>query len=489
MAHIVLRQIRLLAVLAVLAAVVSGHSDVNAQQPVKGDDPPALTRTMQALLADREPAVESAPQAATPCVSGFAGAYPCQFVDLLAYMPLTAFSAGSGNDNWGWTDPTTGKEYALMGLNNGTGFVDISNPESPLYLGKLPTHTSNSSWRDIKVYANHAFIVSEASGHGMQVFDLTQLRTVANPPVTFAETAHYNQFGNAHNIVINEQSGFAYAVGTGTCNGGLHMVNIQTPASPANAGCFSADGYTHDAQCVNYSGPDPDHQGKEICFASNEDTLTIVDVTVKTNPVQISRTGYANVSYTHQAWIDESQTYLLLDDELDEQSYGFNTRTRIFNISNLDAPQFIDYYSGTTPAIDHNLYIKDGYAYLANYRAGLQILNLSGIATGDLSQTAYFDIYPANNNANFNGAWSNYPYFASGVVIVSGIEQGLFILRPVTAATCLDFNASGVVDVSDISRVTAAWGTNNPLYDFNRNGPVDVEDIATAGAAWETPCN
>src|SRR5690606_20218176 len=89
--------------------------------------------------------------------------------------------ASGGNDIWGWTDPETEKEYALMGLNNGTAFVDVSDPVNPVYLGKLPTHTQSSLWRDIKVYADHAFVVSEASGHGMQVFDLTRLRGVTSP--------------------------------------------------------------------------------------------------------------------------------------------------------------------------------------------------------------------------------------------------------------------------------------------------------------------
>ena len=47
----------------------------------------------------------------------------------------------SGNDNWGWTDPETGKEYVLCGLDDGTAFIDISNPEEPFFLGKLLTAT------------------------------------------------------------------------------------------------------------------------------------------------------------------------------------------------------------------------------------------------------------------------------------------------------------------------------------------------------------
>ena len=49
-----------------------------------------------------------------------------------------------------------------------------------------------------------------------------------------------------------------------------------------------------------YSGPDTDYQGHEICFNYNEDTLTIVDVTDKSNMKMISRTGYEGAKYTHQ---------------------------------------------------------------------------------------------------------------------------------------------------------------------------------------------
>ncbi|MCB0238263.1 MAG: choice-of-anchor B family protein, partial [Anaerolineae bacterium] len=159
-----------------------------------------------------------------------------------------------------------------------------------------------------------------------------------------------------------------------------------------------------------------------------------------------------------------------------------------WDISDLDSPQLLGFYAGSTAAIDHNLYIKDGYAYEANYRAGLQILDLSGMASARLSQVGYFDIYPANNNANFNGAWSVYPYFASGVVIISGIEQGLFIVRPHLPTPCYDFNGSGTVDIGDITLVTAAWGTDNTLYDFNGNGTVDVDDIQTIALTWENAC-
>lgn len=366
---------------------------------------------------------------AVPCVGGSAAGYPCLNVDLLAFVPLAAIGGGSGNDLWGWTG-CGDREFALMGRSTGTSFIEITDPESPVYLGDLPTHTSESSWRDLKTYADHAFIVSEADAHGMQVFDLSQLCSVASPPVTFTETAHYDDFGSAHNVVVNTDTGYAYGVGTDTCSGGLHMVDVTNPATPTFAGCFSADGYTHDAQCVTYHGPDTNHSGREICFNANEDTLTIVDVTTKANPIQLSRTGYTGAEYAHQGWLTEDHRYFLLDDELDELTFGHNTRTRVFDVTDLDAPTVVGYHDGTTPAIDHNLYVRGSYVYEANYRAGLRILRIIDIGTATMTEVAFFDTYPADDNTSFAGAWSVYPYFDSGVAIVSGIGEGLFVVAP-----------------------------------------------------------
>jgi choice-of-anchor B domain-containing protein len=366
------------------------------------------------------------------CGAGKAGPFPCSGVSLKAYMPLSAIGGGEGNDCWGWTDPQTGREYAVMGKTTGTAFVDIGDPNRPVYLGDLPSHQRDRQfavWRDIKVYRDHAFIVADKAGHGLQVFDLTRLRGIAEPR-TWTEDAHYARFGNSHNIAINEETGFAYAVGTDTCAGGLHMIDIRTPKQPTFAGCVSDDGYTHDTQSVVYRGPDERFAGREICFSSNEDTVTIVDVSDKNAPRTLSRTPYEGAAYTHQGWLTPDQRHFLLGDELDEQQQGVPTTTYIFDVSDLRAPRVIGTYRATTRAIDHNLYTRGDRVYEANYRAGLRILDSTRVAEGELREVGYFDVYPADDEAEFNGAWSVYPYFESGIVIVSAIEQGLFVLRP-----------------------------------------------------------
>lgn len=369
--------------------------------------------------------------AQTPCENGTAGQFPCNGLDLQSRIGLSVFASDRGNDSWGWTDPQDGKEYAIMGLGNGTAFVDISDPVNPVYLGKLPTHTGSSTWRDIKVYSDHAFIVSDinSGSHGMQVFDLTRLRNVNNPPVTFSEDAHFNAFANCHNIVINEETGYAYAVGSDGNNGGPMFINIQDPLNPVLEGQFTNDNYCHDAQVVIYNGPDTDYTGREIFFGSNEDRISIVDVTDKSNPEGISNGFYGSVDYTHQGWLTEDQRYFIIGDELDESAFGFNTRTIIFDVTDLDNPTVHFEYEGENGAIDHNGYVKGNEFYLASYRAGLRVFDISNIENESMVETKYFDTFPNNNSTSFNGAWSVYPYFESGNIVISDIDRGLFIVR------------------------------------------------------------
>ncbi len=364
-----------------------------------------------------------------PCENGMAGIYPCKDYDLLSHISLSKFSATSGNDSWGWSDPSTGKEYVLMGLDNGTAFIDISVPTEPLYLGKLVSQTPPALHRDIKVYQNFAFIVSESDGHGMQVFDLTRLRSIVNAPTTFQADATYNEFNNAHNIVINESSGFAYVVGSDTFGGGPHIINIQNPLNPSFAGGYALDGYSHDAQVVTYNGPDADYTGKEIFIGSNQTEVVVINITDKSDPKNISKINYENVGYTHQGWLTEDMKYFLVGDEFDELRTENFTRTIILDFTDLDNPKLHTNYTGSLQALDHNGYVKKNLFYLANYTGGMRVLDISDIENKNISEVGYFDSYPLSNSKDFNGLWNVYPFFKSGNIVLSDIENGLFIVK------------------------------------------------------------
>ncbi|MDG1710960.1 MAG: choice-of-anchor B family protein [Flavobacteriaceae bacterium] len=368
-----------------------------------------------------------------PCQNGMAGIYPCSGYDLLARISLEDFESASGNDNWGWTDPETGKEYVLSGLDDGTAFVDISNPEAPVFLGKLLTATEPSSWRDIKVYDNHAFIVSEAPQHGLQVFDLTKLRNLTADE-TFTADTRLNDFGSAHNIAINEESGFAYVIGSDLYEGGPVFIDINNPKNPEIEGGYSGDSYTHDAQIVIYNGPDTNFQGRELFFGSNSDggannKVVIVDVTDKENPQRVNTITYENGGYTHQGYLSEDHTYFFLGDELDELRFGSPSQTRIFDLTDLMNPLLhLNYFAGVN-AIDHNGYSKNDLFYIANYTAGLRVLDISEIGNRRVSEIGFFDTYPQDNNAKFEGLWNVYPYFESGVIAINDINSGLFLVK------------------------------------------------------------
>ena len=380
------------------------------------------------------------------CQEGKVGPFSCSDVDVASFTPLSQLLGARGVDLsgvWGWTDPSTGKEYALVGRSDGTTFVDVSNPGRPVVLGNLPKTEGSpgSSWREIKTYRNHAFVVSDGAGsHGMQVFDLTRLRSVRGQPQTFTPDARYADVHSVHNIVINEQTGFAYATGSNgggeTCGGGLHMIDIREPKSPKFAGCFSdpqtgraGTGYTHDAQCVTYRGPDADYRGREICVNANETAISIADVTDKANPKAVSRATYPNVGYAHQGWFTEDQRYWFMDDELDEMSGSVTaTRTLIWDLNDLDDPVLLKEWLGTTQATDHNLYITGSTMYQSNYVAGLRVVDISDVQNP--KEIGYFDTVPTGKNEpGFAGTWSNYPFFKSGTIVVPSGREGLFLLR------------------------------------------------------------
>ncbi len=380
------------------------------------------------------------------CAGGKVGVFDCGAVDLLAYMPVSAIGGGRGvrlNDVWGWTDALNGREYALVGRIDGTSFVDITDPVNPKYLGDLPktAGSPNAGWRDIKVYRDHAFIVADGSArHGMQVFDLTRLRNVRGAPVTFTPEITYDKIASAHNIVIDTASGFAFAVGSNgggeTCGGALHIIDIRQPKNPTFAGCFAdtrtgnqRTGYTHDAQCVVYHGPDQAYHGRQICVNSSETAIGIADVTDKANPKALSQASYPNVGYTHQGWFSDDQRYFYVDDEGDEVSGTVQgTRTLIWDLSDLDDPVLAGQYISENRASDHNLYVRGNLMYQSNYASGLRILDISD--PKNPKPVGHFDTNPVGVDApGFTGSWSNYPYFKSETIVVTSIQEGLFLVK------------------------------------------------------------
>jgi choice-of-anchor B domain-containing protein len=331
----------------------------------------------------------------------------------------------SATDIWGYVSPS-GREYALLGLSNGTAFIEVTDPASPALLDIIPHVTGCCS--DSRVYKGYAYIVSEGSNAGLQIVDLSE---IDDGSVTLVTTYRSNGLTNVHNIAINEDSGYAYLCGarTSVSDGGLFVVDLADPIAPEFVGSWSQH-YVHDVQVVSYETGI--YAGKEIAFAYSggisSPRLRILDVTQKSSISVLGQTDYANSSFTHQGRLSEDRNYVYLNDEFDEQDSRTVTSTHVIDVRDLANPKFVFAFSSGTTSTDHNLMVKGDFVYEANYRTGLRIFYVP--SPNFAEEVGFFDTHPDSDAVGFKGAWGVYPYLPSGNVIVSDIENGLFIFDP-----------------------------------------------------------
>ncbi len=357
------------------------------------------------------------------------GAFDTFGVKILSQLnpnDMDAFSF-SGNDCWGYVSPS-GREYALMGLDSATAFVEITDPANPVVLASIADNTS--TWSDIKIYGEFAYNVNETgtNGDGIQIFDLTQIDSGI---VTLVQEFHGEDIQEAHNVVVDEDSGFLYAVGARTSTGslyggGLVAYDLTDPANPVFVGAWSGN-YLHDAQVITYdSGP---YAGMQIAFGFAGGTgMVVVDVTDKANMNLLSLSTYPSQVYCHQGWVSTDRRFVYINDEIDENNGLVNlTRTIVFDISDLSAPQFVGAFSTGLNTSDHNLYTRGDLIFEVNYKSGLRVFD----ARDPISpvEIGYLDTYPLNDTPGYDGAWSSFPYFPSGTIIVSDMDFGLFVAQ------------------------------------------------------------
>ncbi len=387
--------------------------------------------------------------------------FPSQNVELMSHIPLSGFPSnpGNGNDCWGYVSPS-GREYALMGVSNAMVVVEITDPANPVIVQSM-SH-SNSLWGDVKVYGEYCYVVNEGGG-GMDVIDLSN---VDGGVVTLVQRFTGGGLASSHDVAIDTDSGFAYVCGSNLNGGRIVAIDLANPENPVVVGQISSGqgAYVHDAQAVTYTKGL--YSGREIVFAAVGGTgLDIYDVTNKSNMFRMSRTTYPNLSYAHQCWASEDRQYLYLDDELD----GVN-ETVILDISDLNDPVIAGTYNSGVSATDHNLYIQDGFIYEADYRSGVRIFCADDPVNP--LQVGWFDTYPENDNAGFDGAWSVYPFFPSGTVIISDINRGLFVVDP--------------TDALSAGALTFAYPEGRPeLIDPQGGTAVLMEVAASCGATVE----
>ncbi len=347
-------------------------------------------------------------------------------------MPDTQTSA---TDIWSWVSPA-GKEYAIIATTRGTVYYRV-HPSAPAeYVGYVDSGTSWSA-SDVKIYGSHAYVVGDGGTAFLQIVDLSQ---ADNDIVTLVNTSDLGiGFGQAHNVFINEDSGFLYLAIPNTNGGnGITAVDLNVnPAAPTVAGTWTDSDpgvRCHDIFARTYtSGP---RAGDEIAFCFAEgDGLYIVDVTNKASMSRISKLAYTNATYCHQGWLTDDNEYLLLNDELDEQNVPAvsTTTTYVIDVGNLNNPSEAGTFTNGLASTDHNLTIDGDVTWEANYSSGLRVWDTCDPPTA--VELGYFDTRPEDDAVPRNGAWGVSEQLPSGLVLVSDRARGLFVLDPSAAVS------------------------------------------------------
>ncbi|HEX2058820.1 MAG TPA: choice-of-anchor B family protein [Actinomycetota bacterium] len=370
------------------------------------------------------------------CVRGEAAGFPCKGIDLLSHVTMGALEGGRVADVWGWVDPETKKEYAVLAGGGGVRFFDVSKPTEPVYLGRMLGKADGQLiWQEIEILNDHAYVVCDASPCGLQIFDLSRLRGVEGAlPVWRPDVVL--PIGTFHSIASNADTNHIFLNGGIVPVGGLPtgtplIFDVTQPLAPVPLGAMADDGYTHDSLCPTYKGVDKRFKGHEICFNFNEDTITVYDVTANPmQPDQLARVTYDKASYVHSGALTKDQSYLISTDEGDEVDHLHPSTLYIWDVRKLDKPKLIGTFVASSLSIDHNVYSEQDALYHANYLNGFRILDLANASKGKLREVAWFDTRPMEDRAGFDGAWAAYPYLPSGNVLVGDMDGGLFVLRP-----------------------------------------------------------
>jgi len=387
------------------------------------------------------------------CVNNMAGSHACNNLDLLAHVPLSAFSTNpaAANDIWGHYDMKDGREYALIGLRDGIGIVEVTDPQQP----RVVTTISGQAtiWRDIKVYQfydwsslqwkAYAYVTADNAAVGLMIIDLSDLPQSASLAAVdstdlSAHNVYLSNVDYATGLVLRGATPYLHIAGSSNHGGAFNSYGLADPVSPSRIyrpGDATRSDYSHDVasaiitderkdtQCINAA-----NVGHCEIFADfNEGSFLLWDKTDNANPAELSETHYSNAAYVHSGWFTEDQGYVIVHDELDEQQFGLNTTVRFFDISDLSAPSLVGTYTGPTAAIDHNGFVRGNRYYMSNYERGMTVLDITDPASPE--EVGFFDTFPFADSASFNGAWGVYPFLPSGIILVSDINSGLYILR------------------------------------------------------------
>ncbi len=299
---------------------------------------------------------------------------------------------------WGYTDPSTGDEYAIIGKEFGTGFYNVSDPRNPVFVKFIAG--PSSIWREMKTYRQWCYIVSEGGGPGAGL----QIVSLTDPENPVLVTTYTGTFTTAHTVSIDSASARLYANGA---SGGVRILSLANPTAPSYLGAYSTP-YVHDSFVRN-----------DTCFAACIGVGRLIALDVS-NPAAIDtlkRWAWPGAA-PHNAWPTEDAQYLFTTDETG------GGRVRSWSISPITSPIEVDNFTADPAHIVHNVHVRGSLAYVAHYLEGVQIVDVTDPT--DLRRVGFYDTY--TGGGGFDGAWGVFNYFPSGTIVVSDIENGLVLV-------------------------------------------------------------
>lgn len=366
-------------------------------------------------------------------------------------IPANGFFGNQYNEIWGFEQ--NGREYAVIGSCNGTHIFDVTVPASSVEVEFIPGNDNGSHivHRDYHDHNGYLYIVADEGSSTLQIVDLSGLP--ASATVVYDSNALIR---TAHNIYIDTAANRLYSCGnfdSSPAFNDLRILDISNPTSPTLLADYNGIDYYHDITV--YGDTAIGHNGY---FG-----LSIVDFTNPTSPNVISTLEtYPFQGYNHSGYHTEDKQWYYLADE----NHGYDMK--VIDISDITSPTITSTFGSYIDpnSIPHNLITEGDFLYVSYYHDGLYIFDISNPATPTM--TGFYDTSTMPHNTDYVGAWGVYPYLPSGVVLVSDMQNGLYVLDPSMALSIdeADDPVSFSVfpnPVNDVLNVRTLINFNDPL--------------------------
>jgi choice-of-anchor B domain-containing protein len=344
-----------------------------------------------------------------------------QYLNMEQMANITGMPGGSYNDIWGYIDDE-GREYAIIGSSQAINVYDITDCANPTL--ELEYLDGNSTiWRDFKSYDHYVYGVCDQGSEGLEIINMDN----------YSFSQNTTDFLRAHNVFVDEPNARLYVVGSNTVYEGMIIYDLaSSPGNPSLMKKVQLDTllgvsdnlYIHDIYVKNnIAYASHGYSGYYIWDVSDVENITLIG-----NYDENIQTGY-----NHSSWVGDNGDYAYVAREV-PRGLPMTVVTLNGNTNPLPSLTFKDpleapTYTNNRP---HNPFVKDDKLFISYYEDGVVVYDLTNPAVPELY--GYCDTYLGNNgsgyggNGDWHGAWGVYPYFPSGCIVASDLENGLFTM-------------------------------------------------------------